>query len=267
MSLALFTDLHIRQGDPTPQSVFFGTGWGSLSETNDFLDSLFESDEKFSSPTDFIGSVHNAAAGQIALMAKSAGANLTLSGGDYSFEQALFSAQMLVDGQEPVLVLGADEAHEKLSPLFDPSVSANTALSDGGGALMLCRASNAAGPTVALTYFANHFGGSPDLQDLVTQLGGAELIRTKYSLIMAGLPAAQKTESKKQLDQFIELSDYQGEVLDYRRLTGEYATSAAVATVFAVSKVATAGKAAPQAKAILILGLGSVITAIEVSPS
>jgi 3-oxoacyl-[acyl-carrier-protein] synthase-1/3-oxoacyl-[acyl-carrier-protein] synthase II len=264
MGLALLTDLQINEGTPAPKSVFFGTGWGSLSETNDFLNGLFESDEKFSSPTDFIGSVHNAAAGQIALMAQSTGANLTLSGGDYSFEQALFSAQMLVDGQDPVMVLGADETHEKLSPLFDPCVSADAMLSDGAGALMLCRVSNATGPTVALTYFANHFGSSPDLQELVTQLGGAEHIRASYSLIMVGLPAAQKNDSKKQLDQFIALSNYQGEVLDYRRLTGQYATSAAVATVFAVSKVATDGKAAPQAKGILILGLGSVITAIEV---
>lgn len=267
MALALLTDLQIPNGAQKPKSVFFGTGWGSLSETNDFLSGLFESDEKFSSPTDFIGSVHNAAAGQIALMAQSTGANLTLSGGDYSFEQALFSAQMLLSGDDHVMVLGADETHDKLSPLFDPSVSANLTLSDGGGALMLCRTPNATGPNVAMTYFANHFGSSPDFQDLVTQLGGPEHICTQYSLIMAGLPAAQKTESKKQLDQFVALSGYQGEVLDYRRLTGEYATSAAVATVFAVSKVAAAGKAAPEAKAILILGLGSVITAIEVNPA
>lgn len=267
MALALLTDLSIPEDDPTPNSIFFGTGWGSLSETNDFLNSLFESDEKFSSPTDFIGSVHNAAAGQIALMAQSTGANLTLSGGDYAFEQALFSAQLLVVGEAPVLVLGADETHDKLSPLFDPSVSADATLSDGGGALMLCRAPNVTGPTVALTYFTNHFGRSPDLQDLVTQLGGAEHIRTQYSLIMVGLPAAHKAESKKQLDQFLALSDYQGEVLDYRRLTGQYATSAAVATVFAVSKVATDEKAAPEAKAVLILGLGSVVTAIEVRPA
>jgi 3-oxoacyl-(acyl-carrier-protein) synthase len=277
MALALLTELQIPDGALKPKSVFFGTGWGSLSETNDFLSGLFESDEKFSSPTDFIGSVHNAAAGQIALMAQSTGANLTLSGGDYSFEQALFSAQMLVSGDDPVMVLGADETHDKLSPLFDPSIgTAGSTLSDGGGALMLCRTPDAKGPTVALTYFANHFGNPPDLQDLVTRLGGGEHICAKFSLIMAGLPAAQKPESQKQLDQFVALSGFQGEVLDYRRLTGEYATSAAVATVFAVSRVATAvhaasgqipGNAPPQAKAILILGLGSVMSAIEVSPA
>ena len=275
MALALLTDLQASDGAPSPNSVFFGTGWGSLSETHDFLNGLFESDEKFSSPTDFIGSVHNAAAGQIALMAQSTGANLTLSGGDYAFEQALFSAQMLVSGDAPVMVLGADEAHDTLSPLFDPSVAAGGPLSDGGGALMLCRTPDATGPAVALTYFANHFGSPPDLKDLVARLGGPKAICARYSLIMAGLPAARKSESQKQLDQFLALSGFKGEVLDYRRLTGEYATSAAVATVFAVSKVAMTGdrasrqppgKTAHRAEAILILGLGPVITAIEVSP-
>ena len=280
MALALLTDMQTREGTLKPESIFFGTGWGSLSETNDFLNGLFDSDEKFSSPTDFIGSVHNAAAGQLALMARATGANLTFSGGDYSFEQALFSAQMMVSGSDPVLVLGADETHDTLSPLFDPSVAAGASMSDGGGALMLRRTPNPTGPTVALPYFANDLEKPPDLQDLVMALGGPEGICAKYDLIMAGLPGAQRADAQRQLDQFIALSGFRGEVLDYRRLTGEYATSSAVATVFAVSLVAagiTAGKdpvlerapenTAPHARNILILGLGSVVTAIEVGSS
>jgi 3-oxoacyl-(acyl-carrier-protein) synthase len=277
MALALLTDMRSREGSPNPESIYFGTGWGSLSETNDFLNGLFDSDEKFSSPTDFIGSVHNAAAGQLALMAKATGANLTFSGGDYSFEQALFGAQLLASGDGPVMVLGADEAHETLSPLFDPSVAAGPSMSDGGGALMLSRTPSPTGPTVALTYFANDLEKPPDLEDLVTQLGGPEGICAEYDLIMAGLPGAQRADARRQLDQFIALSGFQGEVLDYRRLTGEYATSSAVATVFAVSMVAAGiaaekdpvaepapEKTAPHARNILILGLGSVVTAIKV---
>ena len=45
----------------SPSAVFFSTGWGSLSETDDFLIKLYKNDEKFSSPMDFIGSVHNGA--------------------------------------------------------------------------------------------------------------------------------------------------------------------------------------------------------------
>ncbi|MCP4694082.1 MAG: 3-oxoacyl-ACP synthase, partial [Desulfobacterales bacterium] len=78
-----------------PGSVFFGTGWGALSETHDFLDKLFDSDERFTSPIDFIGSVHNAPAGQIAIHSGATGPNITTCGGDYAFEQALYSAGLL----------------------------------------------------------------------------------------------------------------------------------------------------------------------------
>ncbi len=272
MALALLAQLGTGEHPPHPQSVYFGTGWGALSETNDFLKNLFESDEKFSSPTDFIGSVHNAAAGQIALMAQSTGANLTLSGGDTSFEQALFSAQMLAMDDAPMVVVGADEHHDKLSPLFDVSVSLDTSHSDGGGALMLCRTPDPTSPTVELIHLAANVREEADLGDLITRLGGAERIASRYGLIMAGLPAAHRKAGEAQLDQFVALTGFQGKIMDYRRLTGEYATASAVATVLAASMVS--GARMPLGKtvsgggnpgAVLVLGLGADLTAIEVT--
>jgi 3-oxoacyl-(acyl-carrier-protein) synthase len=275
MGLALLADMKIPGGAPGPKSIFFGTGWGSLSETHDFLQGLFDSGERFSSPTDFIGSVHNAPSGQIALAAQSTGANVTLSGGDHSFEQALFSAQMLVTDSDPVMVLGADETHDRLSLLFDLSAAADPVLSDGGGALILRRTPDPVGPTVTLKYFETDFENRPDPQELVLQLGGAERICSKYRLIMAGLPAAERAECRRQLDRFMALSGFKGGILDYRSLTGEFATSAAVAVVFAVSMVHSGliplpfrngAGGDPQAGSVLLLGLGSALTAIEVGP-
>jgi len=276
MALSLFVQTQTSDAGLKPTSVFFGTGWGSLSETNDFLKGLFDSDEKFSSPTDFIGSVHNAPAGQIALMARATGANLTLSGGNYSFEQALFCAQLMTADDEPVVVLGADETHDMLSPLFDPSATAEPVISDGGGALILKRTHDPVGPRVALKYFATDFEKLPDSREMIEQLGGAEAIRSTYGLILAGLPAAQKDGCRQQLERFVKLSGYAGELIDYRNLTGEFATSAAVATVFAASLVKNnqipmqtnqAPVIDPHAKSVLILGLGSALTAIEVCPA
>lgn len=271
ITLALLAQLTSPEHTHHPQSVYFGTGWGSLSETHDFLQNLFESDEKFSSPTDFIGSVHNAAAGQIALMAQSTGANLTLSGGDTSFEQALFSAQMLGTDDAPMLVVGADEHHEKLSPLFDASVARDRSISDGGGALLLHRSPQPTGPTMELIHFASAAEGVPGLDDLFSRLGGPERISSRYGLIMAGLPAAHREAGRVQLDQFLALSNYRGCVMDYRRLTGEYATASAVAAVLAVSMVDAGRVPLPMAAgggkpaAVLILGLGATLTAIEVT--
>jgi 3-oxoacyl-[acyl-carrier-protein] synthase-1/3-oxoacyl-[acyl-carrier-protein] synthase II len=94
----------------TPSAIFFGTSWGPLSETYDFLTKLYESNEQFTSPAEFVGSVHNAPAGQVAMMLKATGPNITTTGGDYSFEQALLAASLIVcDRDDIVLVMGADE--------------------------------------------------------------------------------------------------------------------------------------------------------------
>jgi 3-oxoacyl-(acyl-carrier-protein) synthase len=86
MSLAVSACKDIATAGP-PASVFLGTGWGGLSETYDFLTKLFASDERFSSPTDFIGSVHNAAAGHAAIHFKSTGPNVTATGSDCALQR------------------------------------------------------------------------------------------------------------------------------------------------------------------------------------
>jgi 3-oxoacyl-(acyl-carrier-protein) synthase len=275
MALALWVQARGKSGGIVPESVYFGTAWGSLSETHDFIQGLFESDEKFASPTDFIGSVHNAAAGQIALMAKATGANLTLSGGDTSFEQALLSAQLWATGDKPVIVAGADENHAHLSPLFDPSAAGAAEASDGGGLLILKRSADTPGPRVTLKYFAAASEDHSSIRELVDRLGGAEAVPARYGLILAGIPAAYRALCRDQLSAFKEATGHRAEVIDYRRLTGEFAASTAVAAVFAASLV-QAGRipdAAPEkrpshphAGAVLILGLGTVLSAIEVSP-
>ena len=72
-------------GRKEPGAVFFGTGWGALSETHDFLKNLYETNERFSSPTDFMGSVHNATAGRIAIKFNAKGPHITTTGGESSF--------------------------------------------------------------------------------------------------------------------------------------------------------------------------------------
>ena len=130
--------LETGEEELVPGSIFFGTGWGPLSETHDFLVELFASDEDLSSPTDFVGSVHNAPAGQLAMRYKARGINLTATGGASSFEQALFMAGLTATpADEPLLLLGADEHHARLSSLLDPAAGAREA--EGGGAMLLRR--------------------------------------------------------------------------------------------------------------------------------
>lgn len=257
-----------------PSSIFFGTGWGPLSETHDFLTKLFESGEQFTSPTDFVGSVHNAPAGQAAIWLKATGANLTVTGGDSSFEQALLAAALAADEGEALLVMGADEHHEVLSPLFDASVRAGGPSSDGGGALCLRKSGAPAGVTIAPLFYRGSRNNRDVISVLIESAGGAGVITKKYAAIFAGMPAGNRQECESRLNELITATGFTGPVIDYRGLTGEFASASAVAAALAVRFAArgeipapvTGGASCPLAgKGILMLGLGEFITAVEIT--
>lgn len=276
MGLSLATAAFENAGDPKePDSVFFGTGWGGLSETHDFLKALYETDERFSSPTDFMGSVHNATAGRIAVKFGATGPNITTTGGDYSFEQALMSAHLMATEQDkPILVMGADEFHPELSGLFDASVRNAQTPSDGGGALLVKRGKTGSGPKLEPLFYENANGNPHVVSSLVHCLGGAEKVNLDFGAVFVGLPATSRVMGKKQLDLFIQTAGFNGPVIDYRRYLGEFASASAVATVLAVSLLKS-GKIPStltkketvdlNGKGIILLGLGNFVTAVAVS--
>lgn len=260
----------------TPSSVFWGTGWGPLSETYDFLNKLHESNEQFASPTDFIGSVHNAPAGQVAISLGAKGPNITTTGGDYSFEQCLLTASILVDNTDDAfLVIGADEFHEAFSPLFDRSVKGDDIRSDGGGAICLKRSHVSCGPKICPVFFENSDNNPHIISTLIDKLKGSREIEKRFGTIMAGIPSACRQKGEKQLHEFLVLSDFHQPVIDYRRLTGEFASASAVATVIAAQFIQN-GKIPAflcagdeyclNGKGILIIGFGKFVTAIEITP-
>ncbi len=257
-----------------PTSVFMGTGWGALSETYDFLTRLAETEEQFPSPTDFVGSVHNGPAGQVALLFGATGANITTSGGDYSFEQALLSADLLLqNSKKAALVLGADEGHAVLSPLLDPSITQETDLADGGGGLCVGRRKEEDRCRVRVPFYQSARDTNA-VAALIDSLGGHERIQKEYGVILAGIPAAMHEAGEQQLARFQELVSLSVPMVRYREFTGEFASASAVAAVMAVSFLETGlvpGALfegddillADQAKKILVLGLGRYISAME----
>ncbi len=259
-----------------PTSIYFGTGLGALSETHDFLERLFSSGERFSSPTDFIGSVHNAAAGQVAMRFGAKGENITTSGDDDSFEQALFAADLLHKDKTPFLVMAADEGHGKLSPLFDPSVTCSKPLSDGGGALLLKRDEEISAPVITpLILRKNTFDAS------ATEMLAHNIVKpgktpARFCLILAGIPAAVREKGEKQLDAFINAAGYEGPVMDYRRLFGEFHSASGVAAALAAQIIehgfsyggpSRGVSEKTNRKSVLLLGFGKSLTAVRVDPS
>lgn len=259
-------------GKEEPGAVFMGTGWGALSETWDFLHRLNESAEQFPSPIDFVGSVHNSPASQVAMLFNATGANVTASGGDYSFEQALLAAQTLLPASgQSALLLGADEAHAKFSPLLDPSVASGP-LSDGGGALYVNRDREQARCLVRLAFYGR--GGGDDLPErMLAALGGAAALLENTAAVFAGVPAAGRAEGDRQLIRFFDLLGTPLPLCRYRAYTGEFASASAVAAVLAAAFV-EAGRI-PGALVwgndivlhpgdrLLVLGTGKCLTAME----
>ena len=268
MTLSLASAAHADSGrEGKPSAVFMGTGWGALSETYDFLTRLADSQEQFPSPTDFVGSVHNGPAGQTAIMFGATGANITASGGDYSFEQALLAADLLMEGEESCLVLGVDEGHQVLSPLLDPSIAPGTSLTDGGGALCLSRTSEGAHCLVRVPFYQSS-ATEGVIDSLIEALGGVRGLQNRYALVLAGIPAAVREEGEVQLARFREQSGCKAPVIRYRELTGEFASASAVAAVMAVSFLTAEQLPTGEEdgkNAILVLGLGSYLSAMEFS--
>jgi 3-oxoacyl-[acyl-carrier-protein] synthase-1/3-oxoacyl-[acyl-carrier-protein] synthase II len=257
--------------DAAPSSVSFGTGWGALSETNDFLMKLFETNEEFSSPTDFVGSVHNAPAGQAAILLKSTGPNMTVTGGDCSFEQALVTADLIAGDDDGVLVMGADEYHDGLSGLFDASVALEGVKTDGGGALLLRPGSQGQGPLVRAPFYCG-IARDDSLDPMIGSLGGPDRIRKGFGAVFAGMPRAHGEQCRAQLQAFIQKTGFAGPVIDYRAFLGEYATVSSVAAVLAchfvhagsLPRLAGADALDLEGRGVLLLSLGAGLAAVEI---
>lgn len=255
-----------------PFGVYLGTAWGPLSETNDFLQRLFRSSDEFSSPTDFVGSVHNAVAGQLAIRCGAEGPNVTATAGDVSFEQAVLCATLLAD-HRPFILGGVDEAHSTLSTLFDPSVAAADVLADGGAAFLSRRAVHGEpGPFISLLHLARP---ESNANSLVAALGGARRIQDRYAAIFVGVPLAHRQGGDSRLQKFIQTTSFAGPVFHYRQAIGEIATSSAIATALAVALVqrgflpeamVSSGNAELNSKGVLLLNLGPNSAALEVMP-
>lgn len=106
-----------------PDAIIVGTGLGCLDDTAKFLNVLIENKESMLNPTPFIQSTHNTIAGQIALLLKCKGYNLTFTQKSLSFETAFMDAFTLMNSGEAnsVLLGGADEFNDDLMELVGAS--------------------------------------------------------------------------------------------------------------------------------------------------
>ena len=91
-------------------AIVTGTGWGCLADTEKFLISVLDNNERLLNPASFIQSTSNTIGAQIALMLSDNHYNNTFVHGGSSFEAAITDASMLAkEGKRRILVGGFDE--------------------------------------------------------------------------------------------------------------------------------------------------------------
>jgi len=94
-------DAHVNQID----SIIIGTGNGNISDTQKFLNAILDNGEKMLVPTSFVQSTNNIVAGNIALMLKNTGYNMTYTHHSTAFEMCLLDALMQFEDKEANSIL------------------------------------------------------------------------------------------------------------------------------------------------------------------
>lgn len=118
MKRALATSVSaLREGGiENPDAIITGTGFGSIENTELFLDALVREGEQMLKPTLFMQSTHNTASSLIGIHTKSHGYNSTYSQKGLSFDSALYDAWLQFRlGKISNALVGA---HDEMSPVF-----------------------------------------------------------------------------------------------------------------------------------------------------
>lgn len=123
LKMGISAGLMALQKAPAKQldAIITGTAMGCFEDTDKFLRSIDENQERMLTPTSFIQSTHNTVAGQLALLQKCHQYNFTYVHQELSFEYALLDALMLLQEREAhqILLGGVDELIPSLVELFD----------------------------------------------------------------------------------------------------------------------------------------------------
>jgi 3-oxoacyl-[acyl-carrier-protein] synthase II len=159
--------LALGSQDPSGIGLVYGTGYGGLGATVDFLEGIAARGPAFGSPTAFHQSVHHSAAGQISIALGIRGPCLTASSREISGEVALkVGLDLLRSGRsERVLVVAADEvvpalvaAYRAFGALGDEEqpIEKRRGIRPSEGAAALLLARDGGGPKLVQALVSSH---------------------------------------------------------------------------------------------------------------
>jgi len=227
MSIVCAIDCLRQAGLNQPDGIIVGTSMGCCVHTKNFLDKILTTNEGPISPTSFIVSTHNTIAGQISLLLKNHGYNMTHTQNSLSFEQGLLDGMLCIqDGYYNILVGGADEEENAIynmkARLDDESVQ----LASGTSFFMLSN-ENGSGAPINLVD-VGCFGLIDDSATLIMNfLESNNLSAGEIDLVLYSNTEHKKTDELKMIFGH-------RKILDYQKISGTYYTNSAFAMHYGI---------------------------------
>lgn len=227
MSIACSIDCLKQAGLSQPDGIIVGTSMGCCVHTKNFLDKILSANEGLLSPTSFIVSTHNTIAGQISLLLKNHGYNMTHTQNSLSFEQGLIDGMLCInDGCSNVLVGGADEEEEAIYNMRARLNDEKIHLSCGASFFIL---SNEKGnPALIKLVDVGSFGLIDDSSGIITEfLDSNNLSTEEIDLVLYSNSDQKKTEELK-------IIFGHRKIFDYQKIAGTYFTNSAFAMNYGI---------------------------------
>jgi 3-oxoacyl-[acyl-carrier-protein] synthase II len=230
-----------------PGAILTATGLGCIEDTEKFIHSIIENDEKLLTPTPFIQSTHNTVGGQIALLLNCHEYNSTYVHRGSSFEFALLDASMLIQegSADNILVGGIDELTDQSFQLLmqlgiysrksnvQPDLSDGTPGGEGSAFFLLSGKKN--NRTIAKLSALKTYSGKITAGEIsakieeVLQNAGKKI--KDLDLVMLGNSGNKKTDTiYKDLEKDLFANS---KIKAFKQFSGEYPTASAFALWYA----------------------------------
>lgn len=210
-----------------PDGIIVGTSMGCCVNTKNFLDKILAANEGPLSPTSFIVSTHNTIAGQISLLLKNHGYNLTHTQNSLSFEQSLLDGILYIqDGYNNVLIGGADEEENTLYNTKARLKNENINLTCGASFFIL---SNKLGtqPSIKLVDVGS-FGLIKEPTGIIKKFLNSNNLSSKEIDLVLYADAEQKKAGE------LKMMFGHEKIFDYQKITGTYYTNSAFAMHYGI---------------------------------
>jgi len=202
--------------------IITGTGWGCLADTEKFLNSIYENDERLLNPSAFIQSTPNTVGAQIALFLGANCYNVSYVHGGISFESALIDAilKLQEEGSSRLLVGGFDEMSQTKEHILE-RMGVWRMTKPGEGAHFFVLSNENTGFSVAELGSVTTHQGYSCLSDVVDM---DEIIERSDVELNGNFKILYGLENKFSFSDRIK-----GHIFNYKKLCGEYPTASAFA--------------------------------------